>query len=195
MLHRFLSTSSSVLALLALTGCDQSSPLAPAGESPAREPTEAAASGPQMVPWKESYKASGTITPGARCAAPLMLVSLEGGGTATHVGKYTIVNSHCLNLSTGALTNGTFIKTAANGDQIFGTYTGGSTIIQPPAPIGIFGVTGTIRFTGGTGRFAGVTGTSTMSGSLQSDFSQPGVPTDVTLEMVGSISSPGSTKH
>lgn len=193
MIHRVLSTSNGVLALFALIGCDQSSPLAPSGESSAPQPNAEAASGPHMVPWKESYQASGTITAGARCAAPLLLVSLEGGGTATHVGKYTIVNSHCLNLSTGALTNGTFIKTAANGDQIFGTYSGSTTIIQPPAPIGIFGVTGTLSFTGGTGRFAGVTGTASMNGSIQSDFSQPAVPTDVTLVMVGSISSVGSS--
>jgi hypothetical protein len=193
--HRFLSTSNSVLALFALVGCDQSAPLAPFGESTTAQLTPAAASGLQMVPWKESYEASGTITLDARCPTPLLLVSLEGGGTATHVGKYTIVNSHCVDPSTGALTSGTFIKTAANGDQIFGTYTGSTTIIQPPAPIGIFGVTGTLTFTGGTGRFAGVTGAATMSGSLQSDFSQPTVPTDVMLVMIGSISSVGSTKH
>jgi hypothetical protein len=195
MIHRFFSTPSSALALFALISCDQNPPLGPVRESPVSQPSAVAAAGRRMVPWKESYKASGTITPGARCPAPLLLASLKGGGTATHVGKYTIVNSHCLNLSTGALTNGTFIKTAANGDQIFGTYTGSTTIIQPPAPIGIFGVTGTLNFTGGTNRFAGATGTATMNGSLKSDFSQPTVPTDVILEMVGSISSPGSTKH
>jgi hypothetical protein len=123
-------------------------------------------------------------------------VSLAGGGTATHVGKYTIVNSHCVHPSTGALTGGRFVKTAANGDRISGTYTGNSTVIQPP-PIAIFRITGTINFTGGTGRFSGATGTGTMNGSLQADFSQPGVPApaDVTLEMIGSISSPGSTKQ
>jgi len=93
------------------------------------------------------------------------------------------------------LTDGTFIKTAANGDLIFGTYSGSSTVIQPPAPIGIFSVTGTLSFTGGTGRFAGATGTATMNGSLRGDFSQPGVPTEVALVMIGSISSPGSSKH
>jgi hypothetical protein len=195
MIHRVLSTSTRVLALLALISCDQNAPLAPSGESLGTQPSVAAASGPRMVPWKESYEASGTITPDARCLAPRLLVSLEGGGTATHVGKYTIVNSHCVDPSTGALTNGTFIKTAANGDKIFGTYTGSTSIIQPPAPIGIFSVAGTLSFTGGTGRFAGATGTATMNGSLQSDFSQATVPTEVTLVMIGSISSPGSNKR
>ena len=164
-------------------------------EPSALQPTGTVDSDIKLVPWKESYAASGTITPGARCPAPQLLVSLAGGGTATHVGKYTIVNSHCVDPGTGALTDGTFVKTAANGDQIFGTYTGGSTVIQPPAPIAIFTITGTINFTGGTGRFTGATGTATMSGSLRADFSQADVPTEVTLVMVGDISSPGSTKQ
>lgn len=197
MIHHPLSVSSSALALVALIGCDRSSPLDPSGNSPDRQPSAAARSEPRLVPWKESYRASGTIAPGARCPAPGMLVSLAGGGTATHVGRYTIVNSHCVDLSTGALTDGTFIKTAANGDRLFGTYSGSSAIVQPPAPIGIFSVTGTLSFTGGTGRFAGATGTATMNGSLRGDFSQPGVPVpvEVALIMIGSISSPGSAKH
>ena len=190
MFYRFLSNPKSALALFALAGCDQTSPLAPTGESASAHPGTVAAA--RMVPWKESYTASGTITPGARCPTPQLLVSLVGGGTATHVGKYTIVNSHCVDPISGALSDGEFVKTAANGDQIFGTYTGGSTVIQPPAPIAIFSITGTINFTGGTGRFTGATGTATMSGSLRADFSQADVPTEVTLVMVGEISSPGS---
>jgi hypothetical protein len=90
--------------------------------------------------------------------------------------------------STGALTGGTFVKTAANGDQIFGTYVGTATVIQPPSPVAIFSVNGTITFTGGTGRFAGATGSTTMAGTLQADFSQAPVPTQVTLTMLGTIS-------
>lgn len=190
MIYRFLSNPKSALALLAVAGCHQTSPLAPTGESASAHPGTVAAA--RMVPWKESYTASGTITPGARCPTPQLLVSLSGGGTATHVGKYTIVNSHCVDPISGALSDGEFVKTAANGDRIFGTYTGGSTVIQPPAPIAIFSITGTINFTGGTGRFTGATGTATMNGSLQADFSQADVPTQVTLVMVGEISSPGS---
>jgi hypothetical protein len=195
MIRHFLSIFSSALALLAIFGCGQSTPLGPAVESPTSQPGAAPASALGTVPWKESYQAFGTITADASCPAPLLLVSLEGEGTATHVGNYTIVNSHCVDPSTGALTKGTFVKTAANGDQIFGTYIGSTTVIQPPAPVGIFEVDGTLTFTGGTGRFAGATGTATMEGSLQSDFSQPGIPTQVTLVMIGSISTPGSANH
>lgn len=184
MLHHYLLSLGSLAALGLLLGCDQTSSVSPsAGSSPV--PVANAAI---PLPWKESYQATGTIAPDTRCPAPLLLESDEGGGTATHIGKYTIVNSHCVDPSTGALTGGTFVKTAANGDQIFGTYVGTATVIQPPSPVAIFSVNGTITFTGGTGRFAGATGSTTMAGTLQADFSQAPVPTQVTLTMLGTIS-------
>ncbi|MGZ8392577.1 MAG: hypothetical protein ACXWWK_07030 [Gemmatimonadales bacterium] len=179
------------MALVAMIGCDERS----APDPSATQPSAAAGSDIKLAPWKESYAASGTIAPGGRCPSSQLLVSLAGGGTATHVGKYTIVNSHCVDPETGELTAGTFVKTAANGDRIEGTYTGGSTVIQPP-PSAIFSITGTIEFDGGTGRFSGATGTATMNGTLRADFSDPSfVPADVELVMIGSISSPGSTKQ
>jgi hypothetical protein len=68
---------------------------------------------------------------------------------------------------------------------------GSSSVIQPPAPVGIFAVTGTLTYTGGTGRFADITGTATMEGTLTADFSQQPVTAASTLIMVGEISSPG----
>ena len=182
MTHHFL-TASSLVALGALLGCDQTSSVSPSTTSSTVEA--------QLVPWKESYQASGTIAPDARCSASQLLTVLEGGGTATHVGKYTIVNSHCVDPATGALTGGSFTKTAANGDQLFGTYVGSSSLIQPPAPVGIFSVTGTLTYTGGTGRFAGTSGTARMEGTLTADFSQQPITATSTLRMVGEISSPG----
>ncbi len=191
MAHRFVLISSSLVAFGALIACDHTSPVSPSSGSSTAGITAAA----RTVPWKESYKASGTVALDPSCTNFQLLTSLQGGGTATHVGKYTIVNSHCVDPVTGVLTDGTFTKTAANGDQLFGTYVGNSTVIQPPAPVGIFSVTGTLTFTGGTGRFAGATGTATMAGSLQADFSQTPVSTTVTLTMVGEISSPGLAQH
>jgi hypothetical protein len=183
MRHPHLLCLGSLAALGLLIGCDGTSSVSPSSASPV--PFSRAA-GPR--PWKESYQSTGTIAPGARCPAPLLLESDQGSGTATHIGKYTIVNSHCVDPITGALTGGTFVKTAANGDQIFGTYAGTATVIQAPAPIGIFSLSGTIEFTGGTGRFAEATGTTSMTGTLQGDFSRSPVPTQVTLTMVGTIS-------
>ncbi len=176
-----------LLCGLVAAACDGGAPTAPVAE----------ASGPlarsqEQIPMKEEYHTTGTITPSAECPIGTLLVSLDGGGTATHVGRYTITNSHCLDLQTGAFINGTFVKTAANGDQLFGTYSGAGTIIVPPAPVGRFQVTGTLVFTGGTGRFAGATGSQSMNGVQVTDFSQSGFPTDVTLRLEGTISSTGA---
>jgi hypothetical protein len=176
----------SLAALSLLLSCDQTSPVSPSAGSSTGDNRIATAAAAR--PWKESYHSTGTITADAQCPTPLLLESDEGSGTSTHTGKYTIVNSHCLNPGTGALTNGSFIKTAANGDRLSGTYIGSSTLIQPPSPVGIFTVNGTITFTGGTGRFAGATGTTTMSGTEQADFSQTPIATEVELTMVGEIS-------
>jgi hypothetical protein len=182
MLHYHLLSYGGLAALGLLIGCDQT-----ASVSPSQSPLPAADAA-QARPWKESYHSTGTIAPDPRCPAPLLLESEAGGGTATHVGNYTIVNSHCLDPRTGALTGGTFVKTAANGDQLFGTYLGTASVIQPPTPIGIFGISGTVTFTGGTGRFAGATGTTSMEGTVRGDFSQTPVPTRTELRMVGTIS-------
>jgi hypothetical protein len=179
-------TIASLAALSFLLGCDQTSPVsqstsAVSGDIPA-------ASAAVARPWKEAYHSTGTITADARCPSPLLLESYLGGGTATHTGKYDIVNSHCLDPATGALTNGTFVKTIASGDQLFGTYGGSASVIQPPAPIGIFAINGTLTFTGGTGRFTGATGTTTISGTELADFSQTPIATQVELTMLGEIS-------
>jgi hypothetical protein len=146
----------------------------------------------ELLPYKDVYDATGTMAPSSNCPAGNLLVSLEGGGNGTHVGRYTIVNSHCLDLATGVFTNGSFTKTAANGDQLFGTYSGTGTVIVPPAPVGRFAVQGTLTFTGGTGRFAGASGSTSMEGTQVTDFSQPGFPSEVHLQMEGTLSSVGS---
>ncbi len=119
----------------------------------------------------------------------------HSGGTATHVGRYTITNSHCLDLATGAFTGGTFTKTAANGDQLSGTYSGIGTVIVAPNPVGEFAVNGTLTFTGGTGRFAGATGTVSMTGQESIDFTSLPFPTIINLVFNGSISSVGAARE
>jgi hypothetical protein len=85
-----------------------------------------------------------------------------------------------------------FRKVAANGDELSGTYGGTSSVVQAPAPVGIFAIRGQVAFTGGSGRFSNATGSQEMVGTQTSDFSQPGVPTTVELSMTGTISTVGS---
>jgi hypothetical protein len=162
-------------------------------ESASTEPSAppSVARGGSDLPFSESYSAAGTITSSPSCPAGTLLVELAGGGTATHIGRYTISNSHCLDLATGVFTNGTFLKTAPNGDQLIGTYGGGGSILEPPLPptlVGRFAITGTIVFTGGTGRYAGASGTAAMTGTQVTNFSAQDLPTEIRLDMEGSFS-------
>jgi hypothetical protein len=81
--------------------CDDDSPTAPRVIVPQLS---------TQIPFSEEYRASGTIAPSAGCPAGQLQASLDGDGTGTHVGPYT---TQCLDLTTGAFTNGTFVKTAA----------------------------------------------------------------------------------
>lgn len=95
---------------------------------------------------------SGTPQPGT----PIVVRRLEGTGTASHLGRFTTVGVITLNLATASGT-GTVTYTAANGDMLSGTATG-----QAVVGGGFATVTETVTITGGTGRFAGATGTLTV---------------------------------
>jgi hypothetical protein len=169
-------------AAVGLTACESPAPTAPPLAT-------------TQVPITNSYRAQGSIGTAPRCdALGLLHVSLEGEGIESHVGRYAIQNSHCLNPATGEFTAGLFHKIAANGDELTGTYGGTSSVIQAPAPVGVFAIQGQVAFTGGSGRFVNATGSQEMVGTQTSDFSQPNVPTTVELSMTGTISSVGSAR-
>lgn len=78
---------------------------------------------------------------------------ITGAGRATHLGRYSLSASHCPTPTQSTL--GQMTLTAANGDQIRGTYTNdlsfdleGGTVV----------VTGLYTVTGGTGRFRQASG-------------------------------------
>ncbi len=96
---------------------------------------------------------SGTFVPGP---PPMSLRHLEGTGNASHLGRFTVAADITLNLATASGV-GTVRYTAANGDVLTGTATGQAVIAA-----GIATVTETVTVTGGTGRFAGATGTLTV---------------------------------
>jgi len=80
-------------------------------------------------------------------------VDLRGTGTATHLGRYTLVYDATVTVATG-VGYGSMTYTAANGDVLTATYTALGTSTN--------GVDATIieaaTITGGTGRFAGAAG-------------------------------------
>jgi hypothetical protein len=105
-----------------------------------------------------SDSGSFTTTP---LTPPFVLTQDVTTGHGTHLGKYTVVAQEIINLATLEVTAGSFTITAANGDTIVGTYSGQAALASPT--VITYLVSGPI--TGGTGRFAGATGSITFAGS------------------------------
>jgi hypothetical protein len=95
------------------------------------------------------------------CETSGIIVDVTGTGHTTQLGNYSGRYRECLAPATGAVTGGTFTLTAANGDTVFGTYSGQAFPTDDPSVVN-YQDPGVI--TGGTGRFAGAGGTVTTSG-------------------------------
>jgi hypothetical protein len=137
------------LALAACSGDTSSGPLAPT--APARSAANVA------LPFK------GTLETMQQSVVPLgpatILSHAEGTGTATQLGRYTIVSDAIIDLQTLAGTEQVTL-TAANGDMLFVTVTAQAT---PNADGVSLDVVENETITGGTGRFAGASGSYTVN--------------------------------
>lgn len=83
----------------------------------------------------------------------------EGGGNATHLGKFKTVITFCAGAN-GIYGNGSGYLEAANGDRLFIEIESGQVIVQIP-PVDPFYdayFKDPFQFVGGTGRFEGATG-------------------------------------
>jgi hypothetical protein len=87
-------------------------------------------------------------------------------GTASYLGRFTATSEDRVN-TTNDTNTGTLNFTAANGDQLFTRTVGAQTGFIPP---NISMVTSTATVVGGTGRFAGTTGTFTIEVTHTIDF-------------------------
>jgi hypothetical protein len=88
---------------------------------------------------------------------PTRFLVRDGGGTATHLGKYTERITMQINLPTRH-SMGAATFTAANGDTLTATVEGQAT----PASPGVLSIVEVYSITGGTGRFADATGSFTL---------------------------------
>jgi len=151
--------------------------------SPSRQPVRRLSRPPvfrsnhQEVPFKGRLDGTATITGGP----PFLSVSIEGTGNATHLGRFTVEIPHLVNTMNRTST-GTYQFTAANGDTLTAGFTGQATLTAP----GVLSVVETATITGGTGRFAGATG----SFSVERLFNQVTGLTTGSFE--GTIPSPGA---
>jgi hypothetical protein len=104
----------------------------------------------EQVPFKGSVQAVETYD----IQFPTMFVDTTGTGNATHLGRFTVTWEFTVNLLTGAGI-GSAHFTAANGESVFTTSLGQG---DPTSIPGINRVVERHTITGGTGRFAGATG-------------------------------------
>jgi len=140
----------STVALVAVfvAACSQSSPTSPSlglGGSGAL-----GAGGAQPVPLKGSLEGTVVVTP---LTPPFAFVVITASGNSTQLGRFTLQIPHRVNFAT-ANGEGTFTFTAANGDTLTGVFTGHADTTPP-----IFKIEESGTITGGTGRFAGASGT------------------------------------
>ena len=88
-------------------------------------------------------------------APPNLLATLPPGTGTSNLGAFTTVESHCVNVATGNLSNGLFTFDFGGGNTFFGTYVG--TVTLPPVG-GVAPLSQTFTVTGGTGLFTGASG-------------------------------------
>ena len=132
----------------------------------------------KQVPFKGRLEGVVSITP---IDAQFIFVRINGTGNATHLGLFTVDIPHLVDRQarTGI---GTYAFTAANGDTLTADFTGLATPTVTPTVLSIVEIA---AITGGTGRFAGATGsfivtrsfdfaTGLTTGSFQGTISSPG---------------------
>ena len=77
--------------------------------------------------------------------------------------QLTCHTEQCINPKNGIVTGKVLVLTAANGDELHGTFDGQS---KPGNVAGQYTVAAKLTFSGGTGRFENATGTAAMTGEL-----------------------------
>ena len=149
-----------IAGAVALFGCGDAT--APEPDSPPADASVALASSHvtpmsgESVVHQVKLKSEGWSIPLGWCdeAAGVLHSAVPGVGTMTHVGRFEIQQSGCIDSATGAITEGRGVLTAANGDEIHLEFAGSATSVTP--------LTYALHYivTGGTGRFLSAEGES-----------------------------------
>jgi hypothetical protein len=137
----------------------------------------------EPVPFKGDLEGDVTVTPLPPPAPPFMVAAdVEATGNATQLGQFTLDIPHVVNRANRTAV-GTYEFTAANGDMLFADFTGTA---RPTDTPGVLYIEETATITGGTGRFAGATGSFTCERLFDT------IAGTTTGSFDGTISSPGS---
>ncbi len=88
---------------------------------------------------------------------PILRLESTGTGIGSHIGKATLLAYPTIDFRTNPISvSGTLVITAANGDEIFASFTGTRTATS--STVLDFTINATYTITGGTGRFQNATG-------------------------------------
>lgn len=169
-------TTLSILALLAVTACSDNTLSPPLRQLAASRPNASAAAQPRPFKISQTWAPSDNdyehyqncevtipnpVIPGE--SIDLVISGLlHSSGTATHLGRYTAdtyIDGCTWNAQAGALDiTGHMVAMTANGETLSGALTAQATF-------GLNGsdFVGTMTIVGGTGRFAGASGSSSMN--------------------------------
>lgn len=113
--------------------------------------------GAAQTPFKGTVRAVETVV----AVPPTASLTRDGTGTSTYLGKYTEHIVMTIDLPTMS-SAGAATFTAANGDTVTSTLVGQAT----PTDATTFSIVEIYTITGGTGRFAGATGTFTLQSTV-----------------------------
>jgi hypothetical protein len=129
----------------------------------------------EELPFKASLTGNAHLSP---TDDPSVLRNDETGvGNATHLGLFTWADTEFADFDEvpgGVAVVASFTMTAANGDQLFGTFTSTGYFADAETLV----IHGSYEFTGGTGRFSDATGSGDIDASA---FLSPGLPFEGTL--------------
>ena len=147
-----------IAGAVALFGCEDAtapeSDSAPVEASVAPASTSATPMSGESVVHQVKLESEGWMIPLGWCdeAAGVLHAAVPGEGTMTHLGRFEIQQSGCIDFATGAVTEGRGVLTAANGDEVHLEYAGSATSVTP--------LTYALHYvvTGGTGRFLSAEG-------------------------------------
>lgn len=135
----------------------------------------------EQVPFKGSLDGDVTVTP---IDPPVVFVEIDGGGTANHLGKFSVYIPHIVDRGT-RIGIGTYEFVAANGDTLVADFVGQSSMTELP---GVLFIEEVATITGGTGRFAGATGSFTVERYFDT------LTGETFGSFTGFVSSPGKNK-
>ncbi len=134
------------------------------------------------VPFKANLAA--TATPAGPPVGSILEIFVSGSGQTSHMGNAIVWEHMFVNLATGEFYDGEYVLTAANGDEVEGSFHG---YMVPTSVPGDMEIVGFFTIDDGTGRFEGAQGEGTASGMQYADYT-------VDLRLDGTITSVGFKK-